>query len=243
MGIVVLASGSGREEGLLEAEANLRGHTTLRVGRSALRRHMDELRASALAYGGVNWTLEAFRQAGIKAPAHDPYPEKAHFALGRRVWKENSLLAALALPRPLFIKPADSWKRFTGFVIDFYADVRDIRFQGYSRSRPVWCSEPVHIAAEYRVYVLNDQVSSIQPAPGNPSTAPGPDAEVINGIASVLAGKRQGYVFDVGVLAESGETILVEVNDGFSMGAYGDVPIGTYFDLLAASWRQLLLSN
>ncbi|WP_232786588.1 ATP-grasp domain-containing protein [Achromobacter sp. DH1f] len=143
------------------------------------------LQDAALAYGGVPWTREAFQHAGVSLPVDDPYPAAARFALGRRVWREERLASALVHPRPLFIKPADNWKRFTGFVADSLIEIGDLRFQGYSKARPVWCSE-------------------------------------------------------VGVLATSGATVLVEVNDGFSVGAYGSIAPALFFDVLSSRWSELM---
>ncbi|MDY7014869.1 MAG: ATP-grasp domain-containing protein [Cyanobacteriota bacterium] len=47
-----------------------------------------------------------------------------------------------------------------------------------------------------------------------------------------------GYSLDFGVL-ETGETALVEMNDGFSLGNYG-LADGKYTDLILARWKELL---
>jgi hypothetical protein len=46
-----------------------------------------------------------------------------------------------------------------------------------------------------------------------------------------------GYVMDFGV-TDKGETVLIEVNDGFSIGSYGLFHID-YAKLLAARWAEL----
>lgn len=47
-----------------------------------------------------------------------------------------------------------------------------------------------------------------------------------------------GYAIDFGVLS-TGETALVEMNDGFSLGAYNIGP-KVYMDLIIARWEELL---
>ena len=44
---------------------------------------------------------------------------------------------------------------------------------------------------------------------------------------------------DFGILS-SGETCLVEVNDGYSLGRYDGISGADYTDLLIARWRQLV---
>lgn len=47
-----------------------------------------------------------------------------------------------------------------------------------------------------------------------------------------------GYAIDFGVLS-TGETALVEMNDGFSVGAYG-INQEDYTDMVMARWEELL---
>ena len=54
----------------------------------------------------------------------------------------------------------------------------------------------------------------------------------IEKMVSCFCSAPAGYSLDVGV-TESGETALVEVNDGFSLGTYGLDPI-EYAKLLSA---------
>lgn len=51
----------------------------------------------------------------------------------------------------------------------------------------------------------------------------------------------QGYAVDFG-LARDGRTLLVEVNDGYALGAYGLEP-HAYAHLLAARWYELVQPN
>jgi ATP-grasp domain, R2K clade family 2 len=47
-----------------------------------------------------------------------------------------------------------------------------------------------------------------------------------------------GYAIDFGVLS-TGETALVEMNDGFALGAYA-IDSQDYTDLICARWTELL---
>lgn len=73
----------------------------------------------------------------------DYYPEFLSDTLHRIVWKTDEW----PLGNSIFIKPADRYKRFTGFVTN----------GGYRKKKrgPYWCSEVVHFINEYRYYVSN----------------------------------------------------------------------------------------
>jgi hypothetical protein len=47
-----------------------------------------------------------------------------------------------------------------------------------------------------------------------------------------------GYGLDVGVLG-TGQTAVVEVNDGFGLGSYG-LEAAVYTDLILARWAELV---
>jgi hypothetical protein len=50
-----------------------------------------------------------------------------------------------------------------------------------------------------------------------------------------------GYGIDFGLLS-SGETALIELNDGYSLGSY-DLDSADYTDLLIARWEELVGSG
>lgn len=62
--------------------------------------------------------------------------------------------------------------------------------------------------------------------------------DVRNGIEAFQPFAPSAYAIDFGVL-DTGETALIVVNDGFSVGAYDDVDAGTYWDVIAMRWQEL----
>jgi hypothetical protein len=67
-----------------------------------------------------------------------------------------------------------------------------------------------------------------------------PDDEVVSELVRTLNTSGQataGYGLDLGVLS-SGQTALVERNDGFSLGSYGLDPT-LYTELILARWCEL----
>lgn len=192
--------------------------------------------------GSVGFVKHALRQFGKSLPEHTPYPALLAPFLHRRVQKLSTLREAkalLAAGQRLFIKPAEGWKRFTGFVAEFEDDYR---FSGTSGNKPVWISEPVRFVSEWRAYVADGRVLDVRFVDHGGDRQIQPDIAVINDAVrrlETVAGAARGYVADFGVL-ESGTTALVELNDGFSMGAYDDLPMTTYWSVTVCRWQQLV---
>ena len=96
--------------------------------------------------------------------------------------------------------------------------------------------------AEYRVYVIHEKVVAIDHYAGatdvplsQETLASALRAYCTSGLAPVA------FAVDFGIL-ESGETALVEANDGYALGAY-HVEGGVYTDLLLTRWSELLRSS
>jgi ATP-grasp domain, R2K clade family 2 len=78
---------------------------------------------------------------------------------------------------------------------------------------------------------------------GSPSVVP--DVTVVNKMIDELVRSNQapiGFALDVGIVADSGNTAVVEMNEGFALGRYGLDP-AKYFDLIAARWIELTTSS
>lgn len=206
-----------------------------------MERNKVELSDSCLVVGPVRFIKHALRRLGKQIPEHNPYPECLRKFLHRQVRFERSLktvLAEIESGKTLFVKPAKGWKRFTGFVCD---NPFDYRFRNASKNDPVWVSEPVVFKSEWRVYVANWANLAICPSPTNEKYAEQPDPEVIDECIDILYESGidiDGFAIDFGVLS-TGETALVELNDGFSVGAYG-IPAPCYYELVSSRWSQLI---
>jgi hypothetical protein len=140
---------------------------------------------------------------------------------------------------PIFIKPAKGWKRFTGFVVD-HAD--DPRFNGASKNLPVWTAEPVTLLSEWRAYVAYGTVRAIQFADHGGARAVRPDESSIHAAVATLVSAGiapAGFVIDFGV-DTNGRTLLIEMNDGFSVGAYDGLDADAYWAVTAARWFEMM---
>lgn len=134
---------------------------------------------------------------------------------------------------PIFIKPARYPKEFMAGVMKaessklFYNDVPD--------DTPVLISEVVDMISEYRCYVIKGKLVGIKNYQGDIRVFP--DVKMIDRMIAAYTKAPAGYSVDVAILA-SGETVLVEVQDGWALGNYG-LECDVYARLLAARWTQL----
>jgi hypothetical protein len=230
----------GREELLVATYAAMIGWDVRWAFLKHMRRGREDVASAGLVAGHVPFVLSALRQAGAETPVDDCYPEALakHLHRGvRRTTLRRVIGHVEATGLPVFVKPAARTKRFTGFVLE---TAMEPRLSGIPGGEDVWACDPVEWWSEWRVYVINDRVRHVSFCDGDRSA--GADVSVIESAVSDLSmtdTRPAGYAIDFGVLAD-GRTALIEMNDGYSIGAYEDVPPDVYFDLLRARWRQLL---
>lgn len=189
--------------------------------------------------GGIPFVRAAARQLGIAGLEQSCYPAALQPYL-RRALETDTLRAVVARLEnggaAAFIKPAERTKRFTGFVLD---NAQDYRLAGVSKALPVWVSTPVKWVSEWRAYVVEHKVRHLSLYAGTREALP--NHEAVNDMVQLYAasGGPAGYALDVGVLAgpEGLVTALVEVNEGFAVGAYEQTPADVYAEMLTAFWR------
>ena len=114
-----------------------------------------------------------------------------------------------------FVKPAED-KRFTGKVVSSIGDLVGLGESGYNP--PVICSEIVDFIAEWRCFVRYGKILYVRPYKGDWRAAFDPRA--IEGAIRDFVSAPAGYAADFGVTRD-GRTLLVEINDGYSLGCYG----------------------
>ncbi len=205
-----------------------------------LQRRQLPLEKESLVAGNIPVVLGALRQLGITPPEPDDYPECLRPWLHRRMWKSvvRDVVAKLQEGEsPLFFaKPFDKHKRFRGHVFESWDDLRALG--GASDGAAVVCSEVVVWKSEYRVYVVRGRIADVRHYAGDPACAID-QKEVRDAISCFEASGEApgGYGIDFGVLS-GGQTALVEVNDGYSLGCYG-LDDGLYTELIVTRWMEL----
>lgn len=147
------------------------------------------------------------------------------------------------VPEGWFVKPRYGVKGFTGHIKgEPWPDGE--RVPDRLPLVPVFYAPPVVFVVEARCYVLHGHVRGIaryiEPDDGS---GPDPDTRVIDEMVTAFEDQNdvEAYALDVGVL-DTGETVLVEWNDGWALGYYPDPSFtpAAYADLIEARWRQLI---
>jgi len=193
-----------------------------------------------LVAGYISEIQTALHQLKREWTGVDGYPESLRHLLHRRISVSSvgQIIHNLhnELMEPLFVKPKGRIKRFTGTVFASPSDI--VYMEGASAKMPVYCSEVVRWLSEYRIFVMYGRIVGIQHYAGDPAHVL--DERVVAEAVQTYQGSGEapaGYGIDFGVL-NSGQTALIEVNDGFSLGSYG-LDRSVYTDLTIARWCEL----
>jgi hypothetical protein len=229
------------EESLLRSEFERRGiPITLYTMKRILRRDLP-ISPQTFISGDMDAMHGAMRQLGIPVPEPNDYPQCLLSYLHRKIWKstlkdieQGFLTENISF---MFVKPADRRKNFSGKVFSSYEDFWHLG--NICRRQEVWCAEVVKWRSEFRVYVIDNKIVSVDNYAGDLNSKI--DQTVVE--SALFAYRNSGeapaaYGIDFGVL-ESGETALVEANDGYSLGAY-TIQAQPYTDLLIRRWEELL---
>ena len=179
--------------------------------------------------GTVRSRLQDFE---IITPEMD-YPNELQEYLGRRIWK-TKMNDVNNNPNnwPVFVKPIED-KQFTGIVVHSAKELIGCGIQGVNQS--VYCSEIVNFVAEWRCFVRYGKILGVKPYKGD--WRKHYDYRIIENAVNDFKSAPVGYAIDFG-LTSDGRTLLIEVNDGYSLGCYGLFYID-YAKLLSARWSEL----
>lgn len=187
----------------------------------------EELIVSGI--GIIKWRLKDF---GIECTAIN-YPKELEKYLGRKIWKSTiNEIANSPTEWPIFVKSVEG-KRLSGRVIN---SSHDLVGCGYCDDNyEVLCSEPVDFIAEWRVFVRYGKILDVRPYKGDWKVHYNPDA--IENAVKDYVNAPNAYGIDFGVTS-GGDTLLVEVNEGYALGCYGLFP-HLYAKFLITRWAEL----
>lgn len=193
------------------------------------------LTADTLVQGYVGVVQRALERLGVEPPFVPDFPDPLLAFTGRRI-RRSTLGEVRGDDRPVFVKPYRDQKAFTGYVRG--RDVQDLaRSAHLSDEFPVWTSEVVTFVSEWRCFVLRGVCIGVRPYVQDHRT-PVPDLSLVEACIDAYGpAAPAGYSIDLGRTAD-GRTLLVEVNDGYSLAAYG-LPAVPYAQLLEARWTEM----
>ena len=161
------------------------------------------------------------------------YPEELRPYLKRDIW-ESTINTVRDHPEtwPVFVKSIEG-KRLTGKVI---AGISDLVGCGCcDEDYPVLCSRPLQFVSEWRVFVRYGKILDVKLYKGDWKQHYNP--EVIEKCISDYTSAPNAYGIDFAV-TDTGDTVLVEVNDAWALGSYG-LPYWKYAKLLITRWAEL----
>ncbi len=198
------------------------------------------LSRDTLVAGGVPVVEDALKALGISVPPVDNLPACLAKYRGRRVWTSTwgelrARYGKTGPTEPLWVKSLRRNKGAPSIAV-FHADDID-GASDLPDEHEVLVSEYVIFLSAWRRFVCRGQILDLCRYQGEVFQYP--DAKVIkNAIADYSPVAPAGYGIDFGVL-KNGQTVLVEANDGYSLGPYGLVSMD-YAELLEARWLQLM---
>lgn len=186
-----------------------------------------------VVHGTIPVVHQALTQIGASLPPYITVPVPLFPFVGRRIGETGLQTVQNLQDVPVFIKPLREGKGFTGHVVARFRDL--LETAGLPGDYPVLAQSVVNGQSEWRVFVCDGQVLGIGNYKGNPLIFP--DAASIQQMLDAYQDAPAGFSLDVGV-DETGQTLVVEVNDGFALGSYG-LPSRRYSRLIEARWDEM----
>ena len=150
---------------------------------------------------------------------HYDYPEELINFRGRKIW-QIKLKDLRNTELPVFIKPVEE-KIAPGIVVNSWADVEE-EYGLIDPETEIYCSETVKFVSVWRCFPLYGHIVGIQFYYGNRDATC--DRAVINAAVEMFSKQPAACALDFGV-TEDGRTLLIEMNDGYSLGTYGLDPV------------------
>jgi hypothetical protein len=185
---------------------------------------------NSVPVGSVEFVREFAKVHEIAMPIQDmSYPEELRKYLGRTIRAGQFDEAA----PDEFVKPRET-KIFDGGIRKFLKEIPE------DPSTPCWISEPIRFEYEFRFYIHDKKILGWAQY----------DDGMIDRIPNSICvrdmicdyGKSQpiGYAIDIGETI-SGDSILIEVNDGWALGFYpwGRLRPEDYILLLTSRWNEI----
>lgn len=206
-----------------------------------LRDGQIDLKPNTLVVGGVATVLHALHRLGVPTPPID-YPQSLDPFLGRDM-QPTTMGAVRKLfevngSSPRFVKPRETQKAFTGYVMSAFRDL--IPTARHPDELPVWSCETVEFVSEWRYYILRNEILGVGHYRGDLFSHTDP-VTVRAAMEAFRSESPVACAMDFGITSD-GRTLLVEVNDAYSLGHLGlrSVP---YANMLEARWLELMTNR
>ena len=187
-----------------------------------------------IVVGYISTIKRALIQLGIEPPLELDYPEELSHYYGRKIWKSNiDYISIHPELYPVFIKPIKG-KQFDGRLVSSFKDLIGTGKKDYSPE--IWCAEPVNFISEYRCFIRYGKIGDMRRYKGDWKIYP--NINIIESCLKDFIKQPAGFSMDFGI-TDDGRTLLIEINDGFSLGSYGLFYID-YAKLISARWYEMV---
>lgn len=196
---------------------------------------ISEYNPEHILVGGIGNVRRRLQHLGITRSGKEiDYPEELQPFLKRKVW-ESSINEIFNNKNNwnIFIKPKNETKLFAGKVVKNEMDF--LGLINTEKDTEIYCSELIDFKTEWRCFIRYKEILDIRRYKGGWDTKL--DVEIIKNAINSFTSQPNAYALDFGV-DENNDTILVEVNDGHSLGTYG-LSSSHYAKFLSARWSQL----
>lgn len=184
--------------------------------------------------GSIGMVERALNHLNIEIPNVEFFPEVYSF-YRRKIWKGVLGDALQGDNWPVFVKPSEHHKIFTGCLIGESGEGL-YNIGGIDTTLPVFLSEPVIFKSEWRLYVLNKKVLYAGCYKGNFRLSI--DWDLVPIIIDKLENPPIAFSLDMGVL-DNDLTAIVEFNDAYSLGSYG-IPSWMYVKMILSRWNEMV---
>ncbi|WP_300486008.1 ATP-grasp domain-containing protein [Flavobacterium sp.] len=196
--------------------------------------HIEDTNPEHILVGGIGNVRKRLEMINIPRKTTEiDYPVELQHYLKRTIWK-STLEDVLQEKRfPVFIKPETETKKFPGKV--FKTELDFVGLLDTDKPTSVLCSELISFKAEFRCFIRYQEILDIRHYKGDWNKTL--DLEIVKAAIADFKSQPRAYALDFGV-DENNATILVEVNDGHSLGSYG-ISATNYAKFLSARWSEL----
>lgn len=175
---------------------------------------------------------KALSLIGCKVPEQPSIPEEISDYAGRKIWKSNLGEIRKNIPK-VFIKPLYGHKTFNGHVLT--GEFKDLIYTAeFPDETEILVSEPVKFISEYRGFVLNNELIGFKHYTGDFKM---PYLDIVKDAIRRYKSAPVAYSIDFG-LTENWRSLLIEVNDSYSLGCYGLDSV-LYSKMIEARWEEI----
>lgn len=197
-----------------------------------------QLDANTPVVAGIPVVWRALQMLNVRVGALEAIPDELGEFAGR-AFGEGTLGDIRARfaggGSSVFIKPcAPSGKLFGGHVVARFRDL--IQTASFPDETRVWWSDALELRGEFRGFILRGELVGWRHYFGDFRCAL--DFDQVEAALSRWTSRPVACAMDWALTAQN-ETVLVEVNDAYSLGCYGLAP-HLYAPMLAERWREIV---